>query len=212
MLHVLHAVALAEDRLPRFHSPRLHFRLSTPARPQTPAPISTSCVLSTSGGGFARFRRFSGLRFVHHYGPFCTPGPERALTTKCSLFTSCRGRFPPVLATKPRPQTNCRQSPFSVHPNDIKRGASKPRAYRGPHMSTSSSSYAGRPGCPHSFGTASPAQPLPELARQGDRGQPRLRLQAGQRRASALGTHPRTDAEGPRRERLSPDIQIGGNR
>ena len=49
------------------------------------------------------------------------------------------------------------------------------------------------------LGAAGPAEPLPELARPGDRGQPRLRLHAGQRRARALGTHPQADAQGPRR-------------
>ena len=46
----------------------------------------------------------------------------------------------------------------------------------------------------------------------GDRGQPQLRLHAGQRGARALGMHPPADAQGPRRRRLSPTIHIGGNR
>ena len=62
------------------------------------------------------------------------------------------------------------------------------------------------------LGTPGPAGPVPELARQGDRGQSRLRLLAGQRRARSLGKHPQEDAQGPRRGRLSPAIHTGGNR
>ena len=57
-----------------------------------------------------------------------------------------------------------------------------------------------------------PAEPLPELARQGDRGQPRLRVDAGQRGAGALRSHPPPDAQGPGTDRIPRPVQIGGER
>ena len=56
------------------------------------------------------------------------------------------------------------------------------------------------------------AEPLPELARQGDRGQPRLRVDAGQLGALALRSHPPPDAQGPGSNRVPRPIQIGGER
>ena len=56
------------------------------------------------------------------------------------------------------------------------------------------------------------AEPLPELARQGDRGQPRLRVDAGQQGALALRSHPPPDAQGPGSNRVPRPIQIGGER
>ena len=50
---------------------------------------------------------------------------------------------------------------------------------------------------------AQPSEPLPELARQGGRDKPRIPLHAGQRGTSALGTHPTSDAKGPRSARTS---------
>ena len=52
--------------------------------------------------------------------------------------------------------------------------------------------------------------PLPELARQGGRGQPRIHVDAGQRGALALRPHPPPDAEGPWRDQLQRAFQDGG--
>ena len=57
---------------------------------------------------------------------------------------------------------------------------------------------------------ASPFEPLPELARQGDWDQPRISLHAGQRGARALRTHPPSDAEDPRSGGLPLSLQTGG--
>ena len=54
------------------------------------------------------------------------------------------------------------------------------------------------------------AEPLPELARQGDRCKPGVHVDAGQRGALALRTHPPPDAKGPRRRRIRPAFHDGG--
>ena len=59
-------------------------------------------------------------------------------------------------------------------------------------------------------GAGHDAEPLPEPARQGDRGQPRMHGNAGQRQAHALQSHPPPDAEGPWGGRLRRPFQIGG--
>ena len=60
------------------------------------------------------------------------------------------------------------------------------------------------------MGTAHSAEPLPELARQGGRGQPRLHLDAGQRGAHTLRSHSPPDAQGPGFRRLRPTFHDGG--
>ena len=59
-------------------------------------------------------------------------------------------------------------------------------------------------------GAGHDAEPLPEPARQGDRGQPRMHGNAGQRQAHALRSHPPSDAEDPWGGRLRRPFQIGG--
>ncbi len=59
-------------------------------------------------------------------------------------------------------------------------------------------------------GAGHDAEPLPEPARQGDRGQPRMHGNAGQRQAHAFRPHPPSDAEGPWGGRLRRPFQIGG--
>ena len=60
------------------------------------------------------------------------------------------------------------------------------------------------------IGAAHAAERLPELARQGGRGQPRLHLDAGQRGAHALRSHSPPDAQGPGFRRLRPTFHYGG--
>ena len=60
------------------------------------------------------------------------------------------------------------------------------------------------------LGAAGAAGPLPELAGGEGRDQPRLPVHAGQRRARAFGSHPPSDAGGPRRRGLPSALHIGG--
>ena len=68
---------------------------------------------------------------------------------------------------------------------------------------------AGRSG---PLAAAQSSEPLPELARQGDRDKPRIPLHAGQRGASTLGSHPTSDAKSPRRGQLPRALYTGGLR
>ena len=63
----------------------------------------------------------------------CTQLVERALPTKCSLFTSCRGPFPTVSATKWPDMQICNQSQIPVHAPRIPEGAHAVGPYRGSH-------------------------------------------------------------------------------
>ena len=91
------------------------------------------------------------------------------------LVTFCRGRFPPVLATKLPHLHICNQLHFPVHPNDITKGAFQPRAHRG--------SYVRGLSCSHSL--AALAKP------------PSLRPQRGERVEVAIQTPARPAADSP---------------
>ena len=67
-------------------------------------------------------------------------------------------------------------------------------------------------GCCGPLAAAQSSEPLPELARQGDRDKPRIPLHAGQRGASTLGSHPTSDAKSPRRGQLPRALYTGGLR
>ena len=79
----------------------------------------------------------SGRRFGPRHAPppqacFCHWRPNSVLSSKCSLFTSCRGRFAPDLATKSRLRPLRHQTPFPVHPHYCTKGASDKRPCKVP--------------------------------------------------------------------------------
>ena len=63
----------------------------------------------------------------------CTQLVERALPTKCSLFTSCRGPFPTVSATKWPDMQICNQSQSPVHAPRIPEDAHVDGPYKESH-------------------------------------------------------------------------------
>ena len=92
-------------------------------------------------------RRNAGFRelgFVDHYPKFCTPRPERGLSTKCSLFPSCRGLVPPISATKRPYLPICHQTQILYTPPAWKGRSVLAGTYRGAHVSAPMSSYVQR--------------------------------------------------------------------
>ena len=96
----------------------------------------------------------------------------------------------PATRSRPRP---CRPNERRVT-REAHAYTRRPQAERPPEAQRTDRRPARRGG---PLEAARAAEPLPELARQGDRGQPRLRVDAGQRGASALRSHPPPDAQGP---------------
>ena len=130
------------------------FQTSTPARPQTPAPLSTGLRLVDQWGGLFDFAVFPGCDLFTTMARFAPCGRNVPLRQSVHFLRPVGGIYP---CFSYETTTHDKLSPksFLCTPQlTSRKGLSKPRAYRGAHMSTPSSSYAGRPGCPHSFGTA----------------------------------------------------------
>ena len=121
------------------------------------------------------------------------PRPADPLNTPCG--TGVQRRLPP--------RTERRSS---THGTGTERRTERP-----PEAGSTLSSAPRRP---VALGAVGAAEPLPELARPGDRDQLRLYVQAGHSRPRTLRTHPHKDAQGPRHGGLSRALQArrGGAR
>ena len=114
------------------------------------------------------------------------PRPADPLNTPCG--TGVKRRLPP--------RTERRSS---THGTGTERRTERP-----PEAGSTLSSAPQRP---VALGAVGAAEPLPELARPGDRDQLRLYVQAGHSRPRTLRTHPQKDAQGPRHGGLSRALQ-----
>ena len=144
VVHVLDVSAVFDAVFSGFH------RLSSLAKLRPRSPVSC-------GPGFPSvFRHFLGDVMHPHFNRIfrglmslrrrsnrpadvmphvwrCHCSPEHRNSTKCFLFTSCRGRFTPVSAMNSRLWPLCYQTQTPVHPQYCTKGVEKKRVYSPPH-------------------------------------------------------------------------------